>query len=67
MIEIKELKSSYIKILREAVPGIRIYPNAVEEGYETPSLFVQMIPLIFRQRETTGIVRSRYMFETTLL
>ena len=51
MIPIKELKASYIKVLREAVPGMRIYSNEVEEGYETPSLFVQMIPLIFKQRE----------------
>ena len=50
MIPIKELKASYIKVLREAAPGMRIYSNEVEEGYETPSLFVQMIPLIFKQR-----------------
>ena len=49
MIPIKELKASYIKVLREVVPGMRIYSNEVEEGYETPSLFVQMIPLIFKQ------------------
>lgn len=54
MIPIKELKASYIKVLREAVPGMRIYSNEVEEGYETPSLFVQMIPLIFKQRETAS-------------
>ena len=58
MIPIKELKASYIKVLREAVPGMRIYSNEVEEGYETPSLFVQMIPLIFKQRETASITRS---------
>ena len=67
MIPIKELKASYIKVLREAVPGMRIYSNEVEEGYETPSLFVQMIPLIFKQRETASITRSSYMFETTFL
>ena len=67
MITIKELKASYIKVLREAVPGMRIYSNEVEEGYETPSLFVQMIPLIYKQRETASITRSSYMFETTFL
>lgn len=67
MIQIKELKSSYIKVLREALPEMKIYSNEVEEGYETPSLFVQMIPLIFKQRETASITRSSYMFETTLL
>ena len=67
MIPIKELKASYIKVLREAAPGMRIYSNEVEEGYETPSLFVQMIPLIFKQRETASITRSSYMFETTFL
>lgn len=67
MISIKELKSSYIKVLRKAVPNIKIYSNEVEEGYETPSLFVQMVPLIFKQRETASITRSSYMFETTFL
>lgn len=67
MISVKELKSAYIKILRKAVPNIKIYSNVIEEGYETPSLFVQMIPLIFRQRETASITRSSYMFETTFL
>ena len=67
MISIKELKSSYIKVLRKAVPNMKIYSNEVEEGYETPSLFVQMVPLIFKQRETTSITRSSYMFETTFL
>lgn len=67
MISIKELKSSYIKVLRKAVPNMKIYSNEVEEGYETPSLFVQMVPLIFKQRETASITRSSYMFETTFL
>ena len=31
MIPIKELKASYIKVLREAVPGLRIYSNEVDE------------------------------------
>ena len=67
MISIKELKSNYIKVLRKAVPDMKIYSNEVEEGYETPSLFVQMVPLIFKQRETASITRSSYMFETTFL
>lgn len=67
MISIKELKKSYIRKLRETVPDLKIYSNAIEEGYETPSLFVQMIPLVFRERVTANTTHSSYMFETTLM
>lgn len=67
MISVKKIKEAYIKVLRKAVPGMKIYSNTQEEGYETPALFVQMIPLIFKQRETASITRSSYMFETTFL
>ena len=33
MIPIKELKASYIKVLREAVPGMRIYSNETKKEF----------------------------------
>ncbi|MCI5952557.1 MAG: hypothetical protein MRZ63_09625 [Anaerostipes sp.] len=68
MITQKDIKASYIKILRKSCPEIKkIYETAVEEGYMTPSFFVQMIPLEFRKRRTASVVSSKYMIETTYL
>lgn len=67
MISIKELKASYIGVLRACFPHIKIYSTTVEDGYETPSFFVQILPMIFRHRETASVARSNYIFETTFL
>lgn len=67
MITQKDIKKAYVKVLRDHCKVKKIYETAVEEGYETPSFFVQMIPLQFRKRETASIVRSQYMIETTYL
>ena len=53
MIELKSIKNAYIKILKKQCPEIKkIYSIEVEEGYKTPSFFVRIIPLIFRERAT---------------
>ena len=66
MIELKSIKNAYIKILKTQCPEIKkIYSIEVEEGYKTPSFFVRIIPLIFRERATISIVKSQCMIETT--
>lgn len=66
MIELKSIKNAYIKILKKQCPEIKkIYSIEVEEGYKTPSFFVRIIPLIFRERATISIVKSQCMIETT--
>ena len=68
MIRAKEIKSAFIKVLRKSCPDVKkIYSNAVKEGYITPSFFVRIIPLVFRKRQTTSILKSSYMVETTLM
>jgi hypothetical protein len=66
VIELKSIKNAYIKILKKQCPEIKkIYSIEVEEGYKTPSFFVRIIPLIFRERATISIVKSQCMIETT--
>lgn len=68
MIMQQDIKAAYIKILRENCSGVKkIYETAVEEGYVTPSFFVQMIPMEYRKRQTSSVVSSKYMMETTYL
>ena len=68
MITRQDVKTVVIAALRESCPGIKkIYETAVEEGYQTPSFFVRMIPVEFRNRKTSSIVGSKYLFEVTFL
>lgn len=68
MITPQDIKASYIAVLRKSCPEVKkVYETAVEEGYVTPSFFVQMIPMEFRKRQTISIVKSTYLIETTYL
>ena len=47
MIALTELKKGMIAVLRELYPtGYKFYGNEVVEGYEKPSFFTQLIPVI---------------------
>lgn len=68
MIMQQDIKAEFVAVLRKSCPEVKkIYETAVEEGYVTPSFFVQMIPMEYRKRQTASIVSSKYMVETTYL
>lgn len=58
-----EIKTAANELLREAT-GLKIYGREVTEGYDSPSLFVEIIPKPFL-RETRNFAKSGFTIKIT--
>lgn len=63
MLSYKEIKIAVNTLLKEKT-GLKIYGNDVTEGYETPSLFVQIISKPHK-RQTRNFAKSGFSVKIT--
>lgn len=64
MITIIEIKKAVIQLLKKEFPDVTIYGNEVREGYQTPSFFVQIIPITMCH-ETVNFNYYKYLIVIT--
>ncbi|MCI8483500.1 MAG: hypothetical protein HFH41_04075 [Lachnospiraceae bacterium] len=57
------IKTAANKLLKEKT-GLKIYGREVTEGYDTPSLFIEIIAKSFK-RETRGFAKSGFILKIT--
>lgn len=61
---IADIKAAYTQLLRDTFPGIKIYGNAVHDGYDRPSFFVEARP-VNRTRISRKIIQEGARLTTT--
>lgn len=65
MIRMTELKKSMLAVLKERYPsGYRFYGTEVEEGYEKPSFFTQLIPVMM-ENSAQQVTDNLFLFVIT--
>ena len=66
MLDLKTLKKGMLDVLRDLYPsGYRFYGIEVTEGYEKPSFFTQLIPVMI-EREMQRTTDNIFLFVVTL-